>query len=187
VGSNKVRKTNTRILAATNRNLEKEVDEGRFREDLFFRLNVMEIYIPPLRERREDIIPLADYFVQKFSNDNPRLSASVVRCLEDYDWPGNVRELANAMERAVLMARGSVIIPEHLPKRVIANTQGDSGRDGDGLHRQKLEDIERDAILQSLRKNNNSRTETAKELGISRRALTYKIQRFIQQGYLDKE
>ncbi len=183
IGSNQEHKTNARILAATNKNLEKEVEFKHFREDLFFRLNVMEIYIPPLRERREDITPLANHFAHSFIEGNPRLSTSVVRCLEEYSWPGNVRELRNAMERATLMARGELIIPEHLPKRITAETGDLLNNDSGSSQRQRLEDIEREAIIKSLRKNNQNRTETAKELGISRRALTYKLQRYINQGY----
>ena len=180
VGSNRDRQANVRILAATNRNLEKEVEKGRFREDLFFRLNVVEIYVPPLRERREDILPLANLFASQFSPTNPRLSPSVISCLELYEWPGNVRELGNAIERATLMARGGVILPEHLPKRI----QAARGTDEDSAERGKrMEEIERTAILQALRENNFNRTETAHALGISRRALIYKIRRFADQGY----
>ncbi len=182
VGSNQVLKTNTRVLAATNRNLEKEVELGNFREDLFFRLNVMEIYIPPLRERKEDIIPLANHFVSLFMQGNPRLSTSVTRILLAYDWPGNVRELRNAMERATLMARGELIVPEHLPKRIY-NTMSNE-ENGSHPQNKRLEDIEREAILAALKENHNNRTETAKHLGISRRALTYKLQRYAEQGYI---
>lgn len=182
IGSNVQRKTLARILAATNRNLEKEVEEGRFREDLFFRLNVMEIYLPPLRERREDIIPLAKLFAERFSKGNPRLSSSLIRCLEEYEWPGNVRELQNAMERATLMARGELIIPEHLPKR-IQKTATEGQAAGESNPGKRMEDIERDAILQALRENQFNRTETAKMLGISRRALTYKLQRYAEGGF----
>jgi len=181
VGSNRERQANARILAATNRNLEREVEKGRFREDLFFRLNVVEIYVPPLRERREDILPLANLFASQFSRNSPRFSPSVTSCLELYEWPGNVRELRNAMERATLMARGGVILPEHLPKRI---QQAGPGMDGDSAGSGKRwEEIERAAILQALRENNYNRTETARALGISRRALIYKLRRFADQGF----
>lgn len=182
VGSNQVRRSNARILASTNKHLEREVELGHFREDLYFRLNVVEIFIPPLRERKEDILPLAHHFASQFMDSNPRLSASVIECLSEYDWPGNVRELRNAMERACLMARGDVIIPEHLPKRIFSVYQ--SSIKNNMERTPKLEDIEREAILKALQRNRHNRTETAKELGISRRALTYKIQRYIQQGYV---
>ena len=183
VGSNTERRTNVRVLAATNRNLEQEVEKGRFREDLFFRLMVIEIYVPPLRDRPEDVLAMANLFAAQFSQGAPRFSASAVSCLQLYDWPGNVRELRNAMERACLMAHGEVILPEHLPRRVqqagrepdAAAEAGESGR--------RMEDIERAAILQTLRENHFNRTETARVLGISRRALLYKLRRFGEQGY----
>jgi DNA-binding NtrC family response regulator len=180
VGSNKDHVTRARVLASTNRNLEKEVEKGSFREDLFYRLNVMEIYIPPLRERRPDILPLASFFVAKFSDRRARFSASVVHCLENYRWPGNVRELRNAMERATLLCHGELILPEHLPVRV---TQGLlEAKSEDSVSTNRLEDIEREAIIQTLRDNHFNRTETAKALGISRRALIYKLNRYRELG-----
>jgi DNA-binding NtrC family response regulator len=182
IGSNKEIHTNARILAASNRNLEEEVKAGRFREDLFYRLNVVELNIPPLRERREDILPLASKFIEEFTKGKARFSEMVATCLERYPWPGNVRELRNAIERAVLLSRSELILPEHLPTRV---------RDAAGLpappmptsDTQQLEKIERDAILDALRKYDFNRTETAKALGISRRALLYKLQRFRKMGF----
>ncbi len=118
VGSNLEVLTNVRILAASNRNLEEEVKAGRFREDLFYRLNVVELNIRPLRERREDILPLANLFVTEFAKGRARLAEATVACLENYPWPGNVRELRNAVERAVLLSQSELILPEHLPTRV---------------------------------------------------------------------
>jgi DNA-binding NtrC family response regulator len=181
VGSNKELQTNARILAATNRVLEDQVKAGLFREDLFWRLNVVELNIPPLRERREDILPLAAAFVAEFSRGRARFSPAVAAGLERYSWPGNVRELRNAMERAVLLCRGELVLPEHLPSRVRAAADtGDSPEPGDAEH---LGEIERQAIIQALRKHGFNRTETAKALGISRRALLYKLQRFRELGY----
>src|SRR5262249_51300746 len=105
IGSNREIRTNTRILAASNRNLDEEVKAGRFREDLFYRLNVVELNVPPLRERREDILPLASLFIAEFAKGRARFSDTVAACLQGYAWPGNVRELRNAMERAVLLSR----------------------------------------------------------------------------------
>ena len=184
IGSNTERRTNARVLAATNRNLETEVSEGRFREDLYFRLNVIEIYMPPLRERQADIIPLATLFATQFANGRPRFSSSVTACLQIYNWPGNVRELRNAMERACLMARGDMILPEHLPKRVQqANATTDESTAGEPTG-SRMEDVERVVILQTLREHDYNRTETARALGISRRALLYKIRRFKEQGHV---
>ncbi len=181
VGSGKELHTNARILAATNRNLEALIKEGRFREDLFYRLAVVELGVPPLRERREDILPLAAHFIAQFGGDKTRFAPAVTECLERCAWPGNVRELRNAMERAALLSRGGVVLLEHLPNRVrttehmpAALTTSDA---------QRLEEIERDAILQALKRHDFNRTETAKTLAISRRALTYKIQRLRELGF----
>ncbi|MHB8520831.1 MAG: sigma-54-dependent transcriptional regulator [Limisphaerales bacterium] len=181
VGSNKALQTNARILAATNQDLEQEVEKGRFREDLFYRLNVMEIFIPPLRERREDILPLASFFVAQSTNRRARFSPAVTQCLEQYAWPGNVRELRNAMERAILLSPGELILPEHLPARI----RRDAAEPGaeETIPTNRLEDIERQAILQALHEHNFNRTEAAKALGISRRSLLYKVQRFRELGY----
>jgi DNA-binding NtrC family response regulator len=181
VGSNREVHTNARILAASNRNLEEEVKSGRFREDLFYRLDVVELDIPPLRERREDILPLASQFIAEFAKGRARFSDTVAACLERYPWPGNVRELRNAMERAVLLSRSELILPDHLPQRVRA-AEGQPAVAG-SADAQQLEEIEREAILQALRKHQFNRTETAKALGISRRALLYKLQRLRKMGY----
>jgi DNA-binding NtrC family response regulator len=185
VGSNREIHTNARILAASNKNLEDEVKNGRFREDLFYRLNVVELNIPPLRERREDIVPLASRFISEFAKGKGRFSEAVGACLENYPWPGNVRELRNAMERAVLLVRGELILPTHLPTKVreAAATQPAPAAPAAAPDPEQLEEIERTAILQALRKHDFNRTETAKALGISRRALIYKLQRFRNQGY----
>ena len=179
IGSGRDFHTNARVLAATNRDLEAQIAAGQFREDLFYRLNVMEIHLPPLRERPEDIIPLATYFIGLFSRQKSRFSASVAACLLNYRWPGNVRELRNAMERAALLSRGEIVLPEHLPARIVAHVAVPALAPAEA---QRLEQIEREAILHALRKNNYNRTETAKELAISRRALTYKLQRLRSEG-----
>jgi DNA-binding NtrC family response regulator len=184
VGSNREIHTHARLLAATNRNLETEVKNGRFREDLFHRLNVMELHLPPLRERREDILPLANMFLTEFARGRARLSDPTSHCLEKYPWPGNVRELRNAMERAVLLSRGELILPSHLPARVLE--AGKSATPVESSELEKLEEIERQAIFQTLRQHDANRTETAKALGISRRTLIYKLQRFRQQGFTEE-
>jgi DNA-binding NtrC family response regulator len=180
LGSNAEIQTNTRIIAATNRNLEEEVKGGRFREDLYYRLNVVELNIPPLRERREDILPLATHFIAEFTRGRARFSPSVAECLERYSWPGNVRELRNAMERATLLSRGELILPEHLPSKVRA--VADEAPPLEAGDPERLEEIERQAIVATLRKHDFNRTETAKALGISRRALLYKLQHFRELG-----
>jgi DNA-binding NtrC family response regulator len=181
VGSNRELRTNARILAATNRNLEDDVKSGRFREDLFYRLNVVELNIPPLRERPEDILPLASCFMAEFTKGKARFSSSVTDCLAHYSWPGNVRELRNAMERAALLAVGDLILPEHLPARLRAASGAPPA--AGPADPERLGEIERQAIFQALRKHDFNRTETAKALGISRRALIYKLQRFRELGF----
>jgi len=180
IGSNREIHTNTRILAASNRNLEDEVKHGRFREDLFYRLNVVELHLPPLRERREDILPLANYFIGKLARNPARLAEGTVVCLQNYAWPGNVRELRNTIERAVLLSQSEMILPEHLPAKFREALK--TAVPAAAIEAQQLEEIERQAILSTLAQHKFNRTETAKALGISRRALIYKLQRFRQLG-----
>ena len=181
VGSNKELKTNARILAATNRHLEEEVKAGRFREDLFYRLNVVELNIPSLRERPEDILPLASAFIAEFTHGKGRFSPSVPGCLTRYAWPGNVRELRNVMERAALLSQGELILLDHFPTPV--RRAGEGAPAAEAVDATRLEEIERQAIFQALREHNSNRTETARALGISRRALIYKLQRFREKGF----
>jgi two-component system, NtrC family, response regulator AtoC len=134
-----------------------------------------------LRERSEDILPLASAFVAHFSKGRARFSPAVTSSLVRYPWPGNVRELRNAMERAVLLSGGELILPDHLPARVRGTPE--SSAVNTGLDPERLGEIERQAILQTLRNHDFNRTETAKALGISRRALLYKLQRFRESGH----
>jgi DNA-binding NtrC family response regulator len=176
LGAARDQKADARLIAATHRDLEAQIAAGKFREDLFHRLNVMELHVPPLRERPEDVLPLATHFIAQASRQKPRFSATVAAGLQRYAWPGNVRELRNAMERAALLSRGEIVLPEHLPARMLEATAAPAAESP------RLEEIEREAILRALRKNNFNRTETAKELAISRRALTYKLQRLRAEG-----
>ncbi len=188
IGANTEIHADVRIIAATNRDLEAEVEAGRFREDLFYRLNVMEIQVPPLRERIADIMPLAERFATEFSKGRPRFSPGAIASLEQYAWPGNVRELRNAIERAVLLARGDVILTEHLPRRVqqdpaVPETAADSAAAGT-----VMDEMERATILRVLKEHAYNRSETAKALGISRRTLTYRLKEYREQGYqVDQE
>ena len=181
IGSNREIRTNARILAASNRDLEAEVKAGRFREDLFYRLNVVELNLPPLRERREDILPLANLFTAEFARNRARLAEATVNCLQNYVWPGNVRELRNAIERAVLLSQSELILPEHLPAKLREAVK--SAAPQPAVDAQTMDEIERHAILAALKQHKSNRTETAKALGISRRALLYKLQRLRQQGF----
>jgi DNA-binding NtrC family response regulator len=182
VGSNTEIQTNTRILASTNRNLEDEVRKGNFREDLFYRLNVVEFCIPPLRERPEDILPLAEIFIREFSHGTAKLSPSVIESITRYNWPGNIRELRNAMERASLLSRGGMVLPDHLPARI----HGASERatvNVEPAEARRLEEIEHEAMVAALKSHGFNRTEAAKALGISRRTLVYKLQRLRDLGF----
>ena len=122
VGDNNTKKVDTRIVAATNRDLLDEIDSGRFREDLYYRLNVVPIYLPPLRERREDVEPLVLYFLKRYGEQNKRemrkVHVEAMRRLREHDWPGNVRELQNYVERAVILGTGSELLVEHLPPQL---------------------------------------------------------------------
>ncbi len=181
IGSNREIRTNARILAASNRDLEAEVKAGRFREDLFYRLNVVELNLPPLRERREDILPLANLFTAEFARNRARLAEATVNCLQNYPWPGNVRELRNAIERAALLSLSELILPEHLPTKL--REAAKSAAPLPPVDTQTMDEIERHAILAALKQHQSNRTETAKALGISRRALLYKLQRLRRQGF----
>jgi len=181
IGSNREIRTNARILAASNRDLEAEVKAGRFREDLFYRLNVVELNLPPLRERREDILPLANLFIAEFARNRARLAEATADCLKHYPWPGNVRELRNAIERAVLLSQSELILPDHLPAKLREAVKHPAP--ALAADTQPLDEMERDAILAALQQHKYNRTETAKALGISRRALLYKLQRLREQGF----
>ena len=181
VGSNREIHTNARILAASNRDLEAEVKAGRFREDLYYRLNVVELNLPPLRDRREDILPLANLFVSGFARNRARFAEATAGCLRNYAWPGNVRELRNAIERAVLLSQSELILPDHLPAKL--REAAKSAAPAATPDTQTMDEIERHAILAALQQHKSNRTETAKALGISRRALLYKLQRLRQQGF----
>lgn len=181
IGSNREIRTNARILAASNRNLEDEVKAGRFREDLFYRLNVVELNLPALRERREDILPLANLFIAEFARNRARLAEATADCLKNYSWPGNVRELHNVIERAVLLSHSELILSEHLPAKLREAVK--QSAPNLAMDSQTMDEIERHAIFTALKQHQHNRTETAKALGISRRALLYKLQRLRQQGF----
>ena len=170
VGSDEPVACDARLVAATNRDLAEAVAAGRFRDDLYYRINVVELVVPPLAERAEDILPLARHFATEFGQGPVRLSPQAVQCLVSYRWPGNVRELRNAVQRACLLSRGDVILPEHLPPKVAALSGPESPDRTD-----RLSQVERATILATLAECNDNRTHAAKKLGISRRTLIYKL------------
>jgi len=172
-------------VAATNKNLREAVKEGAFRQDLYFRLNVIQILIPPLRERADDIVPLTKFFVEhynrKFKRNIEGVSEAAAKLLLTHDWPGNVRELRNAIERAMILEESSLIMPPSLP---IAISRPDGGTlavpssvdiPSDGL---SLEDNERSLLARALEKTNGNQTQAARLLRITRDTLRYKMKKF---------
>ncbi len=175
IGSDRTITVDVRLIAATNKSLMEAIAGKSFREDLYYRLSVFPIHIPPLRERREDILPLADFFARNLSarmnRPVPSLSPEARELLQSHDWPGNARELANAIERALIVSRSGVIEKDDLPMK--------SELSGSALSRPGLlAQIERTAILDALSRNGGDRRATAEELGISLRTLQYRLKEY---------
>jgi DNA-binding NtrC family response regulator len=168
----------TRIIAATNRDLKAMVSDGKFREDLFYRLNVISLPLPPLRERASDVPALAMHFLRRYSEENAkrveRLSEAAITRLAAYHWPGNVRELENVMERAVVLAEGGVVEAEHLPPEVVPGPN----MGAPPVPGSTMGDIERYAILTTLAAESGSTSRAADVLGISVRKIQYKLQEY---------
>ena len=177
VGGTGTIKVNVRMIAATNRDLQVMVQQGKFREDLFYRLNVFPLYLPPLRKRKADIVLLADHFLEKYAKQNHknvrRLSSGVIDMLMSYHWPGNVRELENCIERAVLVAEGEVIHPYHLPPTL--QTAEASGTAAKGDLKSLVSAYERDLICDALKTSRGNVAAAARVLGSTQRILGYKI------------
>jgi len=184
VGDQKTRRVDARVLVATARDLEAEVRGGRFREDLFYRVNVVAIELPPLRERTEDIAPLARHFTARLAQRFGRplsLSDDAIAWLEEQEWPGNVRELENAIERAAVLTNHEVLGPADFRQEPLSTPHSpDSGESdlGAGTLREATESAERAAIVQALKATDGNRREAAKRLGVSLRTLFYKIERY---------
>lgn len=184
VGSDKAIKVNVRIIAATNRDLLDDVHQGRFREDLYYRLNVVNLGIPALRERADDIPLLALFFLQRFADKNRRnikgFSPSAMDLLVRYPWPGNVRELENALERAVIISLGDYITERELPPGVVKHRKEESGEElpAAGLAGMALGEIEKAAIIQTLHETGSNKSEAAKILKITRTTLNNKIKKY---------
>jgi two-component system, NtrC family, response regulator AtoC len=181
VGSTEEIEVDVRVLAATHRRLEEEVSRGRFREDLYYRLAAFTLHVPPLRERKSEVLPLASRFAEELAarlgRTPPTVSDDAARALQAYDWPGNVRELRNAIEHAfVLVDEGAAaILPDHLPPPVRAAYRASRGSAGELSDRMSA--VERSNIVAALEAEEGNRTRAAKRLGISRRALLYKLQK----------
>lgn len=205
VGDTNTKKVDTRIIAATNRDLLEEIDAGRFREDLFYRVNVVPIFLPPLRERREDIPPLVEFFLKRYAEQNRRevrrVSTDAMRLLREHDWPGNVRELQNYVERAVVLGEGGELAVEHLPPqlrgeappRPIRARGGDlstltselvrqgiraAGSAANDLHSRIVGQVERELIEQVLQSCERVQIKAAARLGINRNTLHKKLAEF---------
>ncbi len=180
VGAAKVEKIDVRIVAATNRELEREVEEGNFREDLYYRLNVLGVRVPPLRERREDIETLACHFLREACEtagvEQKEIDPAALKILQSYNWPGNIRELQNEIKRLVALADG--VIGPVLLARLRRTAPVGGSRRTDGLAGRTLKDIERQAIQETLKMTGGNKAEASKRLGISRRALYDKIEKY---------
>ena len=180
LGSTKTIQTDLRLVAATNRNLEQAVEQEKFREDLYYRLNVFPVYLPPLRERRTDILLLAEYFLEKYTRENHkdirRISTPAIDLLVQYHWPGNVRELQNCMERAVLICDGQTVNSTHLPPTLQSRDSIPSSRPLSLAV--AVENFERELIVEALKKNNGNQTKAAKTLATSLRIINYKIHNY---------
>ncbi|MDA8090193.1 MAG: sigma 54-interacting transcriptional regulator [Nitrospiraceae bacterium] len=184
VGSSKNMKADVRIIAATNRNLEEEARKGNFRSDLYWRLNVVSIVLPPLRERLKDIPLLADFYLKKFNRaygKDVRTGAAAMESMVKYSWPGNVRELANTLERLVIMAEKDVIETEDLPYNLVSEGVTPHQRsvfDTDTSLGNEVKNLERQRIIKALRENNFVQQKTAYALGITPRKLAYRIKKY---------
>jgi Nif-specific regulatory protein len=177
VGSNKTLRTNARIIVATNRDLEAAVQDERFRQDLYYRINVFPIFLPPLRERKDDILQLADFFVERYAakmgRDVRRISTPAINMMVAYHWPGNVRELENCIERAVLISTDNVIHGHHLPPTL--QTSDASDTIGTGSLEERVNLFARDLIVDALKRCNGSLAATARDLGTTARIIRYKV------------
>jgi Nif-specific regulatory protein len=180
VGSNRTLKTNARIITATNHDLEKSVDQGTFRQDLYYRINVFPIFLPPLRKRRDDILLLANFFIEQYSKkmgkEVRRISTPAINMMLAYQWPGNVRELENCIERAVLLSSEGVIYGHHLPPTLQITNPSDAS--GTGSLSERVGLFERDIITDALKRCNGNFAATARDLKTTARIIRYKVKEF---------
>jgi two-component system nitrogen regulation response regulator GlnG len=208
VGGTEPIRSDVRVLAATHRNLDKAVREKRFREDLYYRLNVIQINIPPLRKRKDDIVPLADFFMQKYQAGETRkklLTPETLKILRAYDWPGNVRELENAIQRAVTLSQGDKIFPDALPPQIFKPGQGAhlsfenfleekladlvermGGLDRGDIYSMVLQRVEKPLITLVLKKTEGNQVRAASLLGINRNTLRKKIKELGIKGPVEE-
>ena len=180
VGSQLTLKCDVRLIAATSRPLETLMETGQFRADLYYRLNVFPIYVPPLRDRKSDMLMLADYFVEKFSKDNGklihRISTAAIDLMMRYHWPGNVRELQNCIERAVLVCQGDAIQAHHLPPTLQASDPGEKPLAG--TLDTALSALEHEMIVDALKNTGGNMAAAARRLGISERIMGLRVKKY---------
>jgi len=180
VGGNRTIRVDVRIIATTNRDLREAIRSGDFREDLFYRLNVVPVTLPSLKERREDIPSLVDFFIHKFHQEEGlqecRVSRETIALLQRYSWPGNVRELRNVVHRALVMGPGKVLMPEHVRSELVNLAKGDSANDVG----KSIEEVERDLILRTLEETGGNKTAAARILRVTARTLRNKLQRYAE-------
>jgi Nif-specific regulatory protein len=170
-----------RIITATNRNLEALLKEGRFREDLYYRLNIFPILVPPLRERKTDIMLLADHFIEKYSKEHGkkivRIATTATDMLVGYHWPGNVRELENCIERAIILCTDGVIRSYHLPPNLQRSDTG--GRsEASGTFRDIVTGMEREIIIEELKRSRGNMAKAARALGITERMIGLRVGKY---------
>ncbi|OGS44126.1 MAG: hypothetical protein A2539_00955 [Elusimicrobia bacterium RIFOXYD2_FULL_34_15] len=183
IGDNKTIRINTRVIAATNVNLKKLVKEGQFRQDLFYRLNVIPLHLPPLRDKKEDIPLLVDFFIKYYNNRFKKeikgISQEAINCLTDYNWPGNIRELRNVIERLVVLSKDEVISHKRLPVDILLAKEVKSDNYDDTMSfRAARAEFEKQFILKVLEKANWNQSRAAKLLGIHRNAIIFKILKY---------
>jgi Nif-specific regulatory protein len=180
LGSTQTIRADIRLVAATNKNLEHAIEAGEFRDDLYYRLNVFAIFMPPLRERKPDILLLADHFVEKFALEHgkqvKRIATPAIDMLVSYHWPGNVRELANAIERAIVLCDGQVVHAHHLPPTL--QTAEASGTVPSATLKESLEAVEKDALLDALKSARGNRAKAARLLATTERIFNYRVRKY---------
>ena len=180
LGGTETIRTNIRLIAATNKDLEKAIAAGEFREDLYYRLNVFAIFVPPLRERKPDVLLLADHFLEKFSREHgkkvKRIATPAIDMLTSYHWPGNVRELANVIERAVVVCDAQVVHAHHLPPTL--QTAEASGTAQTSTLRDSMEAFEKDALQDALKSARGNRAKAARLLATTERIFNYRVRKY---------
>lgn len=182
LGSTKSTSLDVRVVVATNRNVEEDIKTGKFREDLYYRINVFPIYLPPLRERKTDVLLLAEHFLEKYNSENnkkiKRISTPAINMLMSYHWPGNVRELENCIERAVLVCQGNALRAGDMPPSLQTSDSTSSAAIIDLTMTEAVNGFEQEMIIEALKKNDGSQKKASKQLGITERILGYKIKKY---------